>query len=909
MVVSIIVDTSTFHYPDILSFILAEDSNPTKESFDLKVELTEKKMLRTHRLAQITIPLSQLGPLSVDSMTNASFVNLTGKLQKPESKHNPEDRGTLACRVELQPLTYLLDLNVFFKELPHNINFWVIFFTTADDSQRPPLKKNSADKYAGQSNLDRFRVAAVRLQAQHTYFNFGEAPLSELQHIRKGTKAALQISHTSDFGKPQGQIVAICGNENLTFGLQEAYEHRLRSFLSQFRLSSTSGSWSRAVEVLKQLNPSVMVDVDLDNQDFGLLSSLSTLFRTVGEDLLHGGRQARIKCLQELAIQAPQALCSIALHVPFDIFVRELDGVLYDSVGAGRSSVEARGSLSIAVPKREHSWHGDKIHVSPSSPRAHEQAQAASGPTRGSVMSALYRAKNVFGGRKRENDNADTGWEATLSSSLHSSHDADDGSSAQLDRTWHGTIVSPEQVQSGMFQYSAVPRHGALRLPPSKPYGFEGMQLMPRAGMLDALHLLSGVLGSEFLVNFTMPCLRHKDVDKVQLARLVGQLHYSAMTAGCHDAAKELRNIHLTMLNSADELQQVNSIKSLPDFARYDSAAVAQHVEQCCRTLVKLLCDQSSSFSQHTRLHLLDSFVCIVPSFVRRLDEDHLQNEIGVGGGAALRTQVQHAKSLQGLETKRITCALHDAVCTLLEAAIKARQKSVDDAAASKSGPSLPPIPAAPDREDLILSGLWLSSNSEAKAKRTLEERYVDAARAIARMCQGEQHSSRRADPFTRAMGPWRTMIECKWMHPALASGLAALSRLFLREVSPGQWEPAPECVQEVLKLALETCTEKNKDLKYDEKCKVCSWSWSHQLKRPSQAVKLHCQLPIILTAIEREWEGRLFWLHAMKAAYNCYLAGRRVELADSTWSIRSLFLSLSLSFSLSLSLSRDAWS
>ena len=72
------------------------------------------------------------------------------------------------------------------------------------------------------------------------------------------------------------------------------------------------------MEVLGQLNPSVMVDLDLDTQDFGRLGSLSTLFRTVGETLLHGNRQARVQCLQELAQQAPQALCSVALHVPFD---------------------------------------------------------------------------------------------------------------------------------------------------------------------------------------------------------------------------------------------------------------------------------------------------------------------------------------------------------------------------------------------------------------------------------------------------------------------------------------------------------------------------------------------------------------------------------------------------------------
>ena len=98
-----------------------------------------------------------------------------------------------------------------------------------------------------------------------------------------------------------GQIVAISGNQSLTFRSQEVYEHRMRSFLSQFRTSSSAGAWNRAVEVLAQLNPSVMVDLDVDTTDFGRLTSLGTLFRNVGEQLSHGGRQGRISCLQELA--------------------------------------------------------------------------------------------------------------------------------------------------------------------------------------------------------------------------------------------------------------------------------------------------------------------------------------------------------------------------------------------------------------------------------------------------------------------------------------------------------------------------------------------------------------------------------------------------------------------------------
>lgn len=512
-------------------------------------------------------------------------------------------------------------------------------------------------------------------------------------------------------------------------------------------------------------------------------------------------------------------------------------------------------------------------------------------------MSALYRAGTLLG-RRKDADADGLGWEASqhLSDPHQSSADMDADDNGPIDRTWHGTKVSQEQLQSGSYEYSAVPRHGSLRLPPSKPYGFEGMQLVPRAGMLDALQLLSGVLGMEFLINFTMPCLRHKDSDQVQLARLIGQLHYSATTAGCSDAAGELRAIHIRMLRSGDELQQINSIKSLPDFTRHDSMPVAAHIEKCCELLVEILCDNAAAMPDSTRLHLLESFVYVVPSFVRRSDEDILQHEVGVSGGTALTHQIQHPKTLQGLDSRRISAAMHSAVCRLLEAATQARQdKWLADGGphrASEAGGSggLPPIPAAPDRDDMTTQGLWNASpTAEAKTKRTLEERYVDAALAVVRMCGRDRRRRFTAQELVnvaRAMGPWRVMIACSFIHRALASGLAALSRQVIALDDHGKREPAPDVAQDVIKGILEACTEKPRDLAYDEKGKLCEWSWSQQLSGGPQAVKFHCQLPIILTAISRDWSGLHFWMHAMQAAYNGYLAERRVELADGTWRI-----------------------
>ena len=191
-------------------------------------------------------------------------------------------------------------------------------------------------------------------------------------------------------------------------------------------------------------------------------------------------------------------------------------------------ALDARGNNPSAPidttrsPARDHSWHGDKIHVSPSSPRLHEQALAAStGKNKsGGVMSALARVSSKLSLNRGGADGEAYGHGWETSNSLHATGPAsgtgeESRSDLTFDRTWHGTKVSKEQMQSGSYEYSNVPRHGALRLPGSRPFGFEGMRLVPRPGMLDALQLLSGVLGMEFLISFTMPCLRHTDSDQV----------------------------------------------------------------------------------------------------------------------------------------------------------------------------------------------------------------------------------------------------------------------------------------------------------------------------------------------------------------------------------------------------------
>jgi hypothetical protein len=172
------------------------------------------------------------------------------------------------------------------------------------------------------------------------------------------------------------------------------------------------------------------------------------------------------------------------------------------------------------------------------------------------------------------------------------------------------------------------------------------------------------------------------------------------------------------------------------------------------------------------------------------------------------RMQVLHPKTLQGLDRHHISFTLHDAVCKLLEAANKARQaKWVADGGHSKAADplALPPIPAPAEREDM--SGLWGPSPSETKVKRTLEEKYVDAALSVVSMLHGERRGRKTPEQIkhiSRSMGLWQVMIECKFVHRAMCAGLAALSMHLTAEVAPGIWEPAPAVGQDVVKRILE---------------------------------------------------------------------------------------------------------
>ncbi|EKX54587.1 hypothetical protein GUITHDRAFT_132284 [Guillardia theta CCMP2712] len=742
MNVKLDIDGCTMYFADILSFVL--DEGPRLRNAQLSVEVTERRVLRPKFIGSFKIPFDEFSSSMQDIQDedtsdkwmemgiSPNAVSLTGTLIKPGGKKSASNRGTMIFQVELLPLTFAVDLQTFFKELPHNICNWVVMMATPEaqaavESEDYQLKTKDAGNATPRSNIERFRSCAVRMLSQGiTGFKFGEASYADLNKIRKGTKSALRIGEGGG-ASTCGEIVAINGNQNISFSTTDIYEHRLSSFLNQFKSSSASIAWTAACEVLGQLNPSVMVDLDLDTTDFGKLSSLGTLFRIVSEQLLHGSREKRVDALRELAREAPQALCSIALHVPYDILVKELNGVIYDSDSSDlfisdTNSVD-HSTAKKMVSVKERSWHGSStvIHISGEADPS-KLAGSVSDSDRNlgneAEKSAFKRVLKKAGQLMSLPKNMSRQNLCVMDDDFSIGLEGSFKESAVLDRTWHGTKITKEQMQSGSYEYSEVPRHGALRL--SNTQYSEPLDLVPKHGMLDALQLLSGVLGREFIENFTMPCIQHPDVDQVKLAQLLGQLHYSASNSGC-DVASEIRAMHLDLLSSNEDPQ------------------------------IKL------------------------------------------------------------------------------------------------------------------------------SAIKTIEERYMEAALAVFR--GGEMHD------WSHAARPWKAMIECLIFHVYLCGFLPSLCRLLIN--LRGEAVKALEAFHPVIQDILEVCSSMPGDVKENflNPAIVCAWSWNDQ-RTSNLSVKLHCQLPIILSVIPSTWERRLCWLRAMQASYSAYLAQRHVELPDGVWKV-----------------------
>uniref|UniRef100_A0A7S4K7H8 Uncharacterized protein n=1 Tax=Guillardia theta TaxID=55529 RepID=A0A7S4K7H8_GUITH len=877
MNVKLDIDGCTMYFADILSFVL--DEGPRLRNAQLSVEVTERRVLRPKFIGSFKIPFDEFSSSMQDIQDedtsdkwmemgiSPNAVSLTGTLIKPGGKKSASNRGTMIFQVELLPLTFAVDLQTFFKELPHNICNWVVMMATPEDYQ---LKTKDAGNATPRSNIERFRSCAVRMLSQGiTGFKFGEASYADLNKIRKGTKSALRIGEGGG-ASTCGEIVAINGNQNISFSTTDIYEHRLSSFLNQFKSSSASIAWTAACEVLGQLNPSVMVDLDLDTTDFGKLSSLGTLFRIVSEQLLHGSREKRVDALRELAREAPQALCSIALHVPYDILVKELNGVIYDSDSSDlfisdTNSVD-HSTAKKMVSVKERSWHGSStvIHISgeadPSKLAGNEAEKSAFKRVLKKAGQLMSLPKNM----SRQNlcvmdDDFSIGLEGSFKES------------AVLDRTWHGTKITKEQMQSGSYEYSEVPRHGALRL--SNTQYSEPLDLVPKHGMLDALQLLSGVLGREFIENFTMPCIQHPDVDQVKLAQLLGQLHYSASNSGC-DVASEIRAMHLDLLSSNEDPQiKLSAIKSIPDFARHESEEVIAHVERCCVILAEEITANGSSDKNTFE----DAFIFAIPSLFRQADEDIVHSEIGVPGGASLSHQVLHLKTLQGISKHCVTKKMLNAVCTIMEHAIKNREKMERRNSCRRTSSSL----NLSADEWSLQSGLWHVSSAERLSKgkkKTIEERYMEAALAVFR--GGEMHD------WSHAARPWKAMIECLIFHVYLCGFLPSLCRLLINLRGEAK-TAALEAFHPVIQDILEVCSSMPGDVKENflNPAIVCAWSWNDQ-RTSNLSVKLHCQLPIILSVIPSTWERRLCWLRAMQASYSAYLAQRHVELPDGVWKV-----------------------
>jgi hypothetical protein len=109
-------------------------------------------------------------------------VNVSGKLTKPESKHNPDSRGTIFCQVDLVTLSYAVQYQEFFQHLPHAIQYWAIFLHTPQDAIRSclclTLLLSLARAHARPRALTHTRTQAASRQGQRGQVPGPEQPRS-----------------------------------------------------------------------------------------------------------------------------------------------------------------------------------------------------------------------------------------------------------------------------------------------------------------------------------------------------------------------------------------------------------------------------------------------------------------------------------------------------------------------------------------------------------------------------------------------------------------------------------------------------------------------------------------------------------------------------------------------------------
>jgi len=783
-------------------------------------------------------------------------------------------------------MTYKVDLGKFFEYLPHQISGWVLFIKGPDEewdsmpnSSRSSFR-SSAPTPQSTSPSDRFRNTAAQLLSYGKgEFCFGEAMLSELANVRVGTKVALGLKDTSC-----GQIVAMSkNNKKLSFLVTELFEHRLTSFVQQFNTES-SGVWAQAAEQMRQMNPSTMMDMAGDEQmaDFAKIAALGSLFRDVADSLVSGVRELRAEALHKLATNAPHALCSVALQVPFDTLVRELDQVIYDA--QTKSAFNRTGSQDQKAPRTSSDGQGGQAARGgrlSAVPRLGVLISPHYGPTvaspKGRIRSVLSKAgKMLRWGTEEEFDEWGVDpFDDSTHSSGHSLHGSVHGpgssgsSFVQADRTWHGSEIS--EAMKGNVEYSAVPRHGTV------PYPVRGSEVPQnitlREGMLDALQLLSAVLGQRFIESYAMPCISGETVDRVHLASLIGKIYYAAASSGS-SVSIELRQLHISLLAKGSEQQRVNAIDALADIARLETMEASAHVEECCRLL------EESITMAEVPPALLESVVVVIPTLFRLPDEDILHSDVGVRGGAALTHQIQHNKTPQGLH--HVSSGLLQSLCSILTTAIVSFQ---DKSTSPSTGVH---IPKRRNSTEPVTGLMLVSGDPAPKIRKSREDNYVSAALAVLRAAGKEQWDAINA--------PWDALVKCCAFRGALCAGLPLLCRqLAIGPPGTPHGREAIPAAQSYLQSALNYCISIPPTFAANpSKKEVLLWTWKHMAAADSEhigqtaspIVKLLCQLPSILSAIDGTWPDRKQWVRVMHAAYAAYFADRGHQFEGEDWTV-----------------------
>jgi len=931
----LMVDGCDFFLDD--SFIFTVTKTPELPDCVLMIELYDKRLLRKHEVGEGTVPMRLLMDFfdqdqNVISERNkvlnseSPLMPVSGTLVKPDGQKNTTNRGSWKAKVDLTPLTYEVDPTVFFKHLPHTIKYWIVLLRTQTDYNPLPqagivVKNGKKDEVPKISNVDRFRsIAAELMKLPGKRFVFAEGEMSMMDQVRKGTRVALNIQQMSNLQVVFGQVVAMQGNQHLTFGASEMYDHRLGTFLAQF--NPTSGLWSGAADVLKQLSPSAMADPDWDGDDdtvdFSSMASLGTLFRQTGDALGSSSRERRVDALTELATRAPQALCSLALHVPFDVMVRELEGVIYDAEeeASPRRMTESTRfqkpspassptpSVNIATPgkqassglrrtasdgkssvfgtfgtspnssgktgaEKQHSASAmDLESLSISSPNSSLKESPSTSNMKQAALSAFARA-GQFMSMSKKPIRTESGMKSGDTSPLAVAP------AIQHDRTWHGTQLTPNQIASGQYMVSDVPRHGALR-----PGGGQApTSLRPLPGRLGVLQRLAAVLGREFIEKYVMPCLRHADADREELAGQVGQLYYSASLAGSA-AAEELMEIHSRLLQSGSTQQRLNAVHSIEVIARYDDEETAVYVQECILELRPLLVEEdgesaAAGVDADGIARLRDALVFITP-LLFRCPEEHSSASPVESIQASVSAATRAARTIQGMRVEHVREVTLSAMAEIMGAAIERPTASPTSPDPRHSRSSF----ERPLHEPFVAP--IVHQHNAAGGKRSREERFVEAGLALMRVAG--------PDSWRLISAAWTPMLHNPSFHSALAGALPHLCKLLTEDHAA----PAPPDSQEFLRACLVTCVQlkdvvpmedTGDGVLLEESADAVLWLMKTQAEKPHLA-KLLGQLPIVLTAIDETWPERIRWVRVMTAVYTAYLAEQRLKLPGAVWTV-----------------------